>query len=40
MPKYSWLLAEASIQLPFDKDPNELNEEEVYKYFGNLVYRR
>jgi DNA primase len=28
------------IQLPFDKDPNELDEKEVYKNFGHLVYNR
>lgn len=27
------------IQLPIDKDPNDLEEEEVYKYFGNLMYK-
>lgn len=27
------------VQLPFDKDPNELDENEVYENFGNLVYK-
>lgn len=28
------------LQLPINKDPNELNEKEVYKIFGNLMYER
>lgn len=28
------------LQLPIDKDPNELNEKEVHEIFGNLMYRR